>query len=420
MLKLAFLDKFIIVLMFALLPVDMINGILLTKGVTLPISIGQVYKLLILLFLLFRFLFYPKHLLFSLALTLLLFVPSIYQLIKGIDYPIAFGDFIKISKYLTPLYSFMFFVGYIKKGEKKEMDFLLKFIKFSYLVLVGNIFLKHVGLGYPMYVYGNIGSKGYFYAGNEVSALLVIISSILAFTIWQKGNRKYYLLFTIITLFAGLTVSSKTGVAGLLIVFLLIPMKQPSLRVNVKKTFIYFTAILALVPLALYGMWRYIQNTDLMIRITHFSQKFDFLTFILSNRNVFFRRAYENYLEQYDPLEKIIGVGQTKYEFINKINLVEIDILDIWFAYGILGAIYFLLIMTFLIVQSTRFSKSGKFPFANFVLLMLLLLLAISSTAGHVYSSGMAAIFIGALFSLMYYNVENDFKSPSPIVSVDS
>ncbi len=403
MLKVANLDRFIIMLMFALLPVDMINGVLLTKGVNLPISIGQFFKLVILFFLLFRFMFYPKQFIFAVGFTLLLFIPTIYQLLKGFEKAIVFDDFIKISKYLTPLYSFLFFVSYIKKSRESELEFFLKFIKFSYIILIVNILIKHIGLGYPMYEFGSIGSKGYFYAGNEVSALLIILSSILGFVIWKSGNKTNYLLFAALTLLSGLTISSKTGVGGILLVFLLIPMRPPSLKINVRKTAIFALTALSLVPTALYLMWRYIQNTDLMIRLTHFSQKFDFLTFILSNRNVFFKDAYENYIEKYDIVEKAIGVGQTKYEYLNPLNVVEIDILDIFFAYGIMGALYFSMVMTFLIVQAIRFSKNAAYPFANFVLLMILLLLAISSTAGHVYSSGMAAIFIGALFSLMYY-----------------
>lgn len=393
--------------MFALLPFDMLNGFLLQNNVNLPISLGQLFKLLILFFLFLRLLFYPRALFVSIVLTLLLLIPTIYQLIIGFEKSFVFADIIKISKYLTPVFSFVFFVNFIKSYEEKGLALLLKLVKFSYIVLIGNIFLKYVGLGYPMYEFGNIGSKGFFYAGNEVSALLIIVSSILGYQLWSQNSRLNYLLFVVLSLFAGLTVSSKTGTVGLLIVFILIPMKRPSLKLNIKKGLIFIVSILTLVPLFIYGAWRSIQNTDLMIRLVYFSRKFDFLTFILSNRNVYFRQAYQTFLRKYDILEKIIGVGQTKYEHLNIISIVEIDFADILFAFGILGLLYFVLLMLFLIVQAIRFSKSTNYPYSNFVLLMILVLLGISSTAGHVYSSGMAAVFIGLLFSLMYFKAKN-------------
>lgn len=406
MLKVSYLDNFIILLMFALLPVDMVNGILLKNGINLPISIGQFFKLLILFFLFFRFLFYPKLLLVPVILALLLLLPTFYQFFKGFDEPFIFADVIKISKYLTPLLSFLFFVSYIKQNGSQGIEFLFKLVQFSYYILIGNIFLKYLGLGYPMYEFGNIGSKGYFYAGNEVSGLLVILTSILAFRIWKNESKFYYLLFAALTLFAGLTVSSKTGVAGILLVLLIVPLKKPSMKISLKRLLFYISSVVTLVPLSLFLMWRSIQNSDLMIRLIYFSEKFDFLTFILSNRNVFFKIATENYVEKYDVIEKVIGVGQTKYEYLNVVNTVEIDILDIFFAYGFIGLLSFIVLMTFLVIQSIRFSKNGNYPLANFALFVILLLLGISSTAGHIFSSGMAAIFIGLLFALMYYKQE--------------
>lgn len=395
--------------MFALLPVDMLNGILLKKGINLPMSIGQLYKLIILAFLFFRFIFKPKLLVFSLGLTFLLFLPSIYQAVKQLNAEFLFDDIIKISKYLAPLFSFLFFVDFIKRAEEPGIRKLIKLARFSYLVLAGNILLKYVGLGSPMYEFGSIGSKGFFYAGNEISALLVILSSIIAFNLWQNKKRVQYFLFWAFTLFIGLTISSKTGVVGIALVFLLIPLKRPSIKLSIGRLMFFLGAILIVIPLAFYLSWKFIQGTAFYIRLQYFSAKFDLWTFLLSNRNVFFYDAYKKFITEYSVIEKIFGVGQGQYELINNGSIVEVDFADILFAYGIIGLLYFLIIMVFLLIQAMRFSKNNKYIFANFVLLMTLVLLAISSTAGHVFSSGMAAVFIGLLFSLMYYkrNVES-------------
>ena len=403
MFKISYLDNFIILLMFALLPVDMLNGIALKNGINLPISIGQLYKLLILFFLFFRFLFKPKLLFISGALTILLMVPSIYQSLKLLSLATIFNDLIKISKYLTPVFCFLFFVDYIKNEGTNGMRRLLKLAQFSFLILAGNILLKYVGLGYPMYEYGTIGSKGFFYAGNEISALLIILSAFIAFNLWRRRKKIYYFIFWAFTLFLGLTVSSKTGVMGILLVFFLIPLKKPSIKISLKRLLFFLISIGIVIPLALYLSWRFIQGTAFYIRLMYFSKKFDFWTFLLSNRNVFFKEAYDTYIEKYDLIEKFIGVGQTQYEFLNQGKIVEIDFADIFFAFGIVGLIYFFGIILFLIIQAFRFSATRTYPYSNFTLLMILVLLGISTMAGHVFSSGMAAVFIGLLFSLMYF-----------------
>nr|WP_262510032.1 O-antigen ligase family protein [Aequorivita lipolytica] len=389
--------------MFWLLPVDTLHGFVMQKGINLPISIGQFYKFIIIVLLLFRFLFRPKSLFISVFFVLILILPTVYQIIKQGDVTFLFSDIIKISKYLAPLFAFLFFVDYIKREGEHGIKILLKLIQFSYIILIGNVFLKYVGLGYPMYEYGNIGSKGFIYAGNEISALLVILSAIIAYDLWRRGENLKYFLFWGLTFFAGLTVGSKTGSIGVLVIFLLIPLKRPSFRISLKKILFFFISFFAIIPAALYFAWFYIQDTQLYIRLDYFYKKSDFLTFILSNRNVFFENAHKNYIEEYSLLEKIIGIGQTNYESLNNGQIVEIDMADILFSLGIFGLIYLFAITLFLLIQAFRFSTNRNYTYSKFVLLMIFVLFGISATAGHIYSSAMIAVFMGLLFALMYF-----------------
>ena len=58
-------------------------------------------------------------------------------------------------------------------------------------------------------------------------------------------------------------------------------------------------------------------------------------------------------------------------------------------------------------MQSLKFKRTGINDYASFVFLMIIVLFFISGTAGHVYSSGMSAVFIGLLFSLMFLKTNN-------------
>ncbi len=406
------LDKVILYLMFLFLPVDMVNGFLLMNEIILPISVSQVLKLTVIFLIFLSLIKFPKHLFLSIFLIITLLIPSIIQLLKNFNLSLLINDLIKISRYIIPFYGFFFFKNYLKKYSVK---LVFTMIHFSYIVLVVNILLKHLGIGYPMYKFGDIGSKGFFYAGNEISALLLILSSIISFNLWKR-NKFIYVLITLFNIIVALSIASKTSVFGVLLIHILIPIKKPTVKkLNLKALSNVFMVGMLALPAIIYFGWTYVKSSNLYNRLSYFYDKFDFLTFILSNRNVFLKDSLKVYIQEYNFLEKIIGVGQTTYENLNHNRVVEIDIVDIFFAYAFIGLFIFITALLFIGVQAFIFSKNiDKYPYANFVLMMLLILITISSTAGHVFSSGMAGIYIGLIFSLFYIkkiNYKNEVLS---------
>ena len=183
-------------------------------------------------------------------------------------------------------------------------------------------------------------------------------------------------------------------------ILILIPLERPTAEIKIGKLKKLILTLLVSIPLVVSGTWWAVKQSSVLDRLSYYWSKLDVLTFIFSHRNFFFADAYKVYIEKYSLTEKFIGVGQTRYELLNSSKIIEIDIADVFFAYGFVGLILFL--FGILINQSWRFSKFKEYKYTNFVFLMALILLAISSIAGHVFSSGMSAIFIGLLFSLMY------------------
>jgi hypothetical protein len=412
MLKLKKLDSLILLLMFALLPIDMINGVMLRNEIILPITLGQLFKLVIIAVLFFRFFrFNFKLLVTSCLIFLLMLIPSFYQIFIQLDASFLFNDIVKVSKYLTPLFSFLFFKDLICRQDPIELKKLFNFIWFSYIVLVVNILIKYIGLGYPMYKAGDIGSKGFFYAGNETSALFIILTSILAYNIFRKFDKWKFYTFMIFSLFVGLSISSKTGVLGILLLLILIPLERPTFGFDTHKLKKLVFTLLVSVPLMSFVTWFALKQTSVYNRLYFYWEKLDFWTFLFSHRNFFFVDAYKVYQEQYSKVEKFIGVGQVKYELLNSSKIIEIDLADLFFTYGYIGLFLFGLFIVFLGMESWKLSKIKEYNYTKFIFLMLVILLGISSIAGHVFNSGMSAVFIGLLFSLMYlkdYDVINE------------
>ena len=400
----------ICLLFIGLLPIDTINGILLHNNIPLPISVAQVYKSILLILLVFKIAFRPRFLLYTLLVFCVLFIPSIYQIFKLKQISHLFPDVIKISRYLTIILSFYFFANYFQNNRGEKLIF--KVIYISYAVVVVNILLKYLGLGYPMYPFNNIGSRGFFFAGNEISVLLLILSAIIGKQLWIQRRYILYFIIGFLSIFTALTISSKTSMIGVGIIFLIIPLKRPSFKmINFKAILRYGLFIVILAPLVIISSWSFIKNSKIYERFAYFYEKHDFLTFIYSNRNTFFFEYFEIYEEDYNFLEKFIGIGQTAYEELSEMQTVEIDIIDILFAQGILGVIIFTSLIAFVLLQSLKLSFSSTYNYANFTFLMCILLFAISNFTGHTFNSGMAGPFIGLTFALMYIKPKSYLKN---------
>lgn len=394
--------QYIIFLLFALLPVDMVNGVLMENNINLPISFGQLFKLVILMLLLVRLYFVPKTLDLILILLGCLFLSSVVQSVSTFDFTFLFNDFIKVSKYLTPFIAFLFFKKLVEEQDEFLMNKLFRWISFSYWVLAFNIFIKLFHLGYSMYE-NEIGTRGFFYAGNEVSALLLILASILAYKYWVIENQKFkFLLFLFFNLFLGVLISSKTGILGIALIFVLIVSDLNKINIKLKTIKMILVSATIIIPLVLYFTYKSILKSPVMVRFEYFWEKLDLVTFIFSSRNIFAEKMFGFYEVDFTVIQKIIGGGQFYYE--TKLgHIIEIDILDIFFAYGYLGAIIFCLFLALTIIYSYFLKQNPANEYARLTYIMSIMLFFVSSIAGHVFNSGMAGIFIGFLFSLMFY-----------------
>lgn len=397
------LSEYILFLLLLVLPIDMINGVLLNNNINLPISISQLYKMLILGLMLFQLAFNSdKIYLFSFVFGSL-FLSSVVQALTTFDFSFLFSDFIKVTKYLSIPIAFFYFKTVIQTHNNEFLvTKIFKWISFSYWVLASNIFIKIFNLGYPMYDYGNIGTRGFFFAGNEISSLLLVTSAIIGYKYWViNKNRLRFFAFFVFNLFLAILVSSKTVFLGVFLVFTLICIITTTLKVKIKTLKIISIVMVTIIPLTLYFTYQAVLKAPVMVRIKYFWEKLDLVTFIFSSRNIFTREMFIIYDNNFTIIQKLIGGGQHYYE-TQLSHIIEIDALDIFFAYGYLGAILFSFMLVYLVIQSYLFKKKSCFPYATLTFFMSLLLLAISSIAGHIFNSGIAGNFLGLLFALMY------------------
>lgn len=390
-------------LLLCLLPVDSINGFLLRNNNDSGLSVSQLFKFPVLFLMLTTVIMDARSIVSLLSISTLLFVPSLLNF--SILPNEILKDLINLSKWLTPILSYYFFKQ-IWKHQPKLSKLFDSWIYFSYAVVAINILVSLLGYGFPMYsnVAGQtIGTRGFFFAGNELSVTLLVLYSFIDFKLIRTKLRIPFLLFN---LFLSLLISSKTGIIGILVVYFIISRYQNKLRFNTRQKMLRLFGLSIVTPVLGTYLYNALVSSPLWDRLLYFFSKLDFITFILSGRNLFLINNLELFFIKYHPIVSIFGLGYSEYSKSLQ-KMVEIDIFDIFFTFGIIGVLIFTL--TIIIHLTNTFKENFKdFPNNYYSFYICFVLLMTSSMTGHTFNSGMAGIFIGYALSYFYLKTKYD------------
>jgi len=388
----------IIFLLFLLPIVDSINGFLLRLGY---FSIAIPYKMLILTVLLLysfleggnkSFLYILLYTISSFSMIFFYHSISLYDKVTT-----AFLDlswFIKFFLFLSALFFFL-------SSKKINVSLLFKLSIWYFIVYSFNILLGFLGLGYSQYS-GNIGGIGFIYAGNELSFTLFSVSSIILIYLLSNRLLLYFYIFFFLAIAISVIKATKTALLALFILpilFLIILLIHNSSALKVKKKllciFIFHLFLSAiLLPVAIYIL---LFKVGLIKRILFWIEKVDIFTLLLSNRNNLAVDLLATISKNTSPCEYIFGYG---IPYLRNLHISEIDPIDIFFSYGILGLlnIYGILFFLFYKILKLKHNSEIKLLVASTILIAV----SISSIAGHVVNSGLAAIPFAMLISVAF------------------
>ena len=398
------IDRVIFILLFFMLFVDIFNGFLLHKNILLPISISQLYKLIFLTVLFSSFIFHgtQKLIYIFLFFSLLVFGPLMGVLFYANSG--FFSEIVLIFKLLTPLITYFYFRGLINRNSSFFIRNIKRLIFLDFLIISVNMLLGAFGFGYEQYTSYttgvSIGTIGYFYAGNELSILMIIVFSLIALLTWMN-YRKSYIFIAAFLLSLSLLKATKSAILGVLIIVVAIPFVI-GFRKKIYKYIVTNLLIFIILPIISYLLYVGVVQTGLYAKILGSFEKYDILTFIYSNRNNFAVNGWEVFSSQYSLFEQLFGVGQQHFLKL-AIKSAEIDVIDVLFYYGYFGLLFLLGLIANMFVKSFVQIRKKSFIFAGYSLFMIALLFMISLIAGHTFFSGLAGPFIGLIFALPYF-----------------
>jgi hypothetical protein len=362
---------------------DLMTGIFLTYEI-FPFNIfsfGQFVRTPFVIFCILISLTFSKGIkkniiiLTSILLLLLSFKIIYYE--SGFTY---LQNLLKYYSFIFILPSILIVIG----KDKIELIKIVKILNVNTAIILINLVLPFLGIGAGKYGTSedgvNIGSVGFFYAGNELNTSLLLIYASY-YHIFRFNTRTFYKLFFIFLFFTFLTLS-KSIIGGFLIISFL------AWKIYHRGgLFIPLVLLVFLISLLLNYLEKIYYLNLYFDSFSYFYEKSDtFIEFISSGRNL--RLDAFNITEFFSRMDYVIWgtflPGVPNFTF-------EMDYFEILFYHGTIGLVlmifYWILVKDYLNFYNDNSIK--RFYFLFFIFFNFL-----AFFVGHTLSSQMSLIYL--------------------------
>lgn len=290
-----------------------------------------------------------------------------------------------IFKFLYLPLSILYF-----KNLKLKKERVLSIILFMYIGIYLFSYITKIGASAYLETDGKTGFRGLFTSINEFSAIIVGLLPIVSN--YLKNKKKYLILsiLFITSIICSLLIGTKVLIAGIIITLLFLIYQEKEYLYD-KRSLIQKTIIIIFMIVMIIGFIYLFTKTriykNMMVQSDFFKPKNfgEFFNHVLFNDRLSFLNINFNYFKSTNILNWLLGIGFNN----SNVKMVEIDIFDILFRYGLLGLSLFLYM----------FKKINYKDLKSCDKLALVLLIAISLTSGHVLIYPNVCIYIGLLAS---------------------
>ncbi|GHV72176.1 hypothetical protein AGMMS49928_28320 [Spirochaetia bacterium] len=298
-----------------------------------------------------------------------------------LEFNITTDSTIIFIKALSMIIFYMYFCLLLNRDYDIGYKYMTKIMHLNLGWFTINMILGLMGFGYK--TYGEIGSKGFFYAGNETSLLLLV----MFYYYLTSSTAKYKNILSIAFLIFSYLLGTKTGMISCLVLFIVyyyLSLKKRFRPVFFLLLFIggyvvyrYLIVMYSSLPVILNAVkkfnWRYGQSGDI-------------LNALLSNRILYLSNYYDFWKTHFSMQNLFFGIGKPVF-----LTGIEIDFFVYFFQTGLLFTSVILGFYLFLIMRSRKHTL---------LFTLNLLFLGISFSAGHVWGGVMAGYFFVCINAL--------------------
>ncbi|PEX30926.1 hypothetical protein CN455_30965 [Bacillus cereus] len=363
--------------------------------------------------------------------------------------PVSFGEEVKFI--LKSVYPIVLLFGYIialKELKNNEFAFhkIITYFLYATLILsISIIVAMATGTDFPSYPNSKIGSRGWFFAGNDLSSIFAIMFPIVVLYSVHKTtsfSKVYYWIPTVLAMYATIMIGTKVGYGaivitlGIALFFLFIEYMMHRKKEGKGFTYLVNTVVAAVVLgglLVLTPQTPIAKNMSIHLQIYEYKKSVqeekdrkegkevkeeehkqgeltdsEMKSLIYSDRDKFLK-VYKQYYKEAPLSQKLFGMGYAG-NYTTKMKLVEMDFHDLFFAFGIVGFLMYLLPLLYFGIKIfirliTNFKK--LFSVKHMLLASTLVLsLGIGFMSGHVLTAPAVSIFFVVILAYLIVDLE--------------
>ncbi len=416
----------LIYLYFIILPIIDVITSLITRFTDINLSLGMIVKGLTMVFsVMYIFLWSKsKYRKASIYYIIILAIYGIMYFITKTDMLSLHNIVHEISYAFHYLYYPIMIIGVFNIFEdfKISKEMIYKIILINSFIYVFLLLIPYItNTSFNSYRWNNVkGQNGWFYSANETGAISILLLS--GMLLLLDNNKKYKILFTIPMLISIALIGTKVSYLGMIIVTVLVALtfvlREKKDRFKLPIILILFLAIICNFSPTLSNLENradQLDDTDEVVGKKYKYNRIDdiikdktlgkVIKLALNGREEFFLKNYSIY-ETSGASDKLFGISWSNREKINydvKKKLIEIDYLDIFIHYGIIGFIVYFIPLIYLFIRMVK-EKTKKMPEFWLYFFLLLLELFVSSFAGHVLSAPAVSIYLVLVMYLIKLN----------------
>ncbi|MCU5324527.1 O-antigen ligase family protein [Bacillus cereus] len=363
--------------------------------------------------------------------------------------PVSFGEEVKfIMKSVYPIVLLFGYIIALKELKNNEYAFHKIITYFLYATLILSISLiaaMVTGTDFQSYPHSKIGSRGWFFAGNDLSAIFAIMFPIVVLYSVHKTtsfSKFYYWIPTVLAMYASIMVGTKVGYGaivvtlGVALLFSFIEYMMNRKKEGKGSTHFVNTVVAAVVLgglLVLTPQTPIAKNMSIHLQMYEYKKSVqeekdrkegkvvkeeehkqgeltdsEMKSLIYSDRDKFLK-VYKQYYKEAPLSQKLFGMGYAG-NYTTKMKLVEMDFHDLFFAFGIVGFLMYLLPLLYFGIKIfiriiTNFKK--LFSVKHMLLASTLVLsLGIGFMSGHVLTAPAVSIFFTVILAYMVVDLE--------------
>lgn len=401
-----FLDKYIhkiIIIILLFNPfLDILTSIFINVF-KINFTIGMIYKTVVLFAILYYYFFCIKNKskktsnIFILCIIFYFLINIIYHLMIGSSFK---NEFVFTFK---SFYFPMFLILVWNICEYKKIDIKDKYLYYTVCIYALTIFVAYItGTSFKSYDVSKIGAVGWFNSANEVGNIVAICLPICISYVFKSKKIVNYLLFLLILL-SIIIMGTKTPILSLIICFIYYYIKVIIQFIKNKKykllNYLLFSSFLLIgITILCLPMVPFYKNLIIHLEYLNIHSFNDFFNiklfdhFFLGSRLMFLKNTSIVWLNS-DIISYLFGIGIG----INS-KLIEMDLFDIFFRFGIIGLIVYIIPIIYLL-------KHNKVKNNNY-LISIILILFISLIVGHVLIKPSVSIVVSVI--IIKYLRRND------------